>query len=55
MNNEIVVNVEGTSYVVNRQLLLSWLAHNGKVFTGQANNMNEVTKLDAQGRTILNG
>lgn len=53
--NEIVITVEGQSYVVDRQSLMSWLAQNGKVFTGQTNNINEITKVDEQGRTILNG
>lgn len=53
--NEIVVNIEGTSYVVNRQAIQSWLSQNGKIFTGQTNMVNEITKLDDQGRTIING
>ena len=53
--NEIIITVEGQSYVVNRQALLAWLSQNGKVFTGQASNINEITKVDDQGRSILNG
>jgi hypothetical protein len=53
--NEMVINVEGKSYVVNRQSLMSWLSQNGKVFTGQSNNINEINRVDDAGRTILNG
>ena len=39
----------------NRQALQAWLNQNGKVFTGQSSNINEINKVDDQGRTILNG
>jgi len=53
--SEIVITVQGQSYVVDSQRLLAWLAQNAKVFASANKQFNEVTKLDDQGRTILNG
>ena len=53
--NEIVINVQGQSYSVNVQALLAFLNQHGKLFTGQNNNLNEITKTDDRGRTVLNG
>lgn len=51
----MVVTVEGKTFVVDSQRLLGWLMQNGKVFASTDVQFNEVTKLDDQGRTILNG
>lgn len=53
--SDIIINVDGRNYVVNREKLLTWLTQTGKVFTSTDNQFNEVTKVDDQGRTILNG
>lgn len=53
--SEIIINVEGKNYVVDRQKILTWLQQNGKVFTNTSGQFNEVSKIDDQGRSILNG
>lgn len=53
---EIIINVEGRPYVVDREKLLTWLSVNGKTFTtNQPKVHREVTNQDDQGRIVLNG
>lgn len=51
---EISITVEGVTYIVDRQKLLTFLSSNGKTYTS-TNQFNEYTKIDDKGRTILNG
>jgi len=53
--NEIVINVDGQSFSVNKQALLAFLQQNAKTFTGSNVNVNEITKVDDKGRSVLNG
>ena len=53
--NEIVINVEGQMFVVDKQALLSWLSSNAKTFANQPKTFNEFSTVDEQGRTLLKG
>lgn len=53
---EIIINVEGRAFIVDRERLLTWLTQNAKTFTtNQPNIHREVTRQDEQGRSVLNG
>ena len=52
--SQIAVNVEGRTYIVDREALLAWLSANAKTFAEQPS-INEYRKADEQGRTVLNG
>jgi hypothetical protein len=51
---DISITVEGVTYIIDRQKLLTFLNSNGKTYTN-TNQFNEYTKIDENGRTILNG